>query len=34
MSTPSEVKPWNPPIKNILDCLVNKLKQFGPINPE
>ena len=33
MSTTSEVKPWMPPLKRVLDCLQSKLKRFGPINP-
>lgn len=33
MTTTSEVKPWNPPLKRVLDCLQKKLSEFGPINP-
>jgi len=33
MCTTSEVKPWNPPINRVLKVLLDKLRQFGPINP-
>lgn len=33
MTTTSEVKPWQPPLKRVLDCLKRKLSDFGPINP-
>ncbi len=33
MCTTSEVKPWNPPINKVLKVLLDKLSQFGPINP-
>lgn len=33
MSTTSDTKPWNPPLKRVLDCLQKKLKQYGPIDP-
>lgn len=33
MTTNANVKPWNPPLRRVLDCLKKKLKAFGPINP-
>jgi hypothetical protein len=34
MTTTSETKPWNPPLKRVLNCLQSKLKKFGPIDPK
>jgi hypothetical protein len=34
MTTTSDVKPWNPPLKRVLDCLQRKLKEYGPIDPK
>jgi hypothetical protein len=32
-TTNPDNKPWNPPLRRVLDCLKKKLKAFGPINP-
>jgi hypothetical protein len=33
MATTSPVKPWNPPLERVLKRLQQKLKTFGPIDP-
>ena len=32
-TTNPDNKPWNPPLRRVLDCLKTKLKNYGPINP-
>lgn len=33
MCTTSKTKPWNPPINRVLRVLLEKVRNFGPINP-